>query len=227
MIKSFFKSLIPVKSNDNVENDNKILPKIPFYGVGGSICYIGEDVDCYYKVLYKNDGTVSLDKLPVPKRKNKTFKVLLEDYYNDVYKFLECSKDRYAEYNKSSYKEVLSDKLFYALAIVTALATVMSIPFIFSSSLVGVLFASISAFSLYMVCDIHKRDVKNVSDRDTFIKAYEICEKNLADYRVGNPLVKDRALSTVYTEIEAKGKIRDEDYPKIKSLTKEDAREVA
>ena len=46
----------------------------------------------------------------------------------------------------------------------------------------GVIFDSISVLSLYIVCDIHKKDIIKLNEYNYFIENYECLEGRLSDY---------------------------------------------
>ena len=163
------------KKDDNQSNDNNLLlQELPFYGIGGTICRIEEAEESYYKVLYNQDGSINPLKIPVPKKKKKNFKYLLDDYFKDLVNYLDKFKNKHIELETSTYKEVLTNKQFILLSIITFLASIFSIPFLFTTTIIGLIFSTVSILSLYIVCDIHKKDAQTVNSRNVFIKQYKV-----------------------------------------------------
>lgn len=185
------------KKDDNQSNDNNLLlQELPFYGIGGTICRIEEAEESYYKVLYNQDGSINPLKIPVPKKKKKNFKYLLDDYFKDLGNYLDKFKNKHIELETSTYKEVLTNKQFILLSIITFLASIFSIPFLFTTTIIGLIFSTVSILSLYIVCDIHKKDVQTINERNIFIDEYKKLEKYLKDYNTGktNFKAKDKPM---------------------------------
>jgi len=215
------------ESDKNVSGINLLLPELPFYGIGGTIYCIEEAPESYHKILYNQDGSINPNKIPVPKKKNKNFNLVLNDYCKDLKNYLDKFQNQYLEYESSINIHVLSDKQFYCLAIVTLIATLASIPFLFSTAWIGVIFATISGMSLYIVCDIHKNDVIKDKKHNRFKKQYKKYQRDLANYRSGKPIYKEKNEETVYTEIDKVDKSYLKFLPKIKILIKDEYKEVA
>lgn len=185
------------KKSDNLGNDNNLLlQELPFYGIGGTICRIEEAEESYYKVLYNQDGSINPLKIPVPKKKKKNFKYLLDDYFKDLGNYLDMFKNKHIELETNTYKEVLTNKQFILLSTITFLASIFSIPFLFTTTIIGLIFSAVSILSLYIVCDIHKKDVQTINERNIFIDGYKKLEKDLKDYNAGktNFKVKDKTM---------------------------------
>lgn len=227
MNKEFFLSLLSQTNNESnsieSNSDTKVLlPKIPFYGLAGTICQIEETTDSYYKVLYNADGNINENKIPVPKKKSKNKKYLLNDYYKDLKKYLEANEAKYLEYENTNPNPILTNTQFYILAIVTFLASVSSLPFLFSTTWIGLIFATISTFSLYVVCDIHKNDLNKQKKYITFINNYKEYQRDLVNYNINNKLTKSKTPKTTYTEIENMEKSNEKLSTKLKQLKKEE-----
>lgn len=220
MNKLLFLSLFKSKETKPQENNNLelLLPELPFYGIGGTICRIEEAPESYYKVLYNQDGTINSQKIPVPKKKNKNLNLLLKDYYEDLKNYLDKFQTKYSE----SYHPVLTNKQFYILAIITSLATTLSIPVLLSTAWTGLLFSAISAISLYIVCDLRKKDIQKSKNQSNFKKQYKTYQRNLADYRSGNSICNEKCIETTYTQINQIDKSYLKFFPKIKMLIKND-----
>lgn len=185
------------KKDDNQSNDNNLLlQELPFYGIGGTICRIEEAEESYYKVLYNQDGSINPLKIPVPKKKKKNFKYLLDDYFKDLGNYLDKFKNKHIELETNTYKEVLTNKQFILLSTITFLASIFSIPFLFTTTIIGLIFSAVSILSLYIVCDIHKKDVQTINERNIFIDEYKKLEKYLKDYNTGktNFKAKDKPM---------------------------------
>lgn len=223
MIKDTILSLLPITKKQNSQSNNNqiLLPKIPFYGINGTICHVEEAPESYYKVLYNQDGTINPNKIPVPKKKTKNFNLILKDYCEDLKKYLEKLESKYLEAENTIIKPVLSKKQFISLTIVTTLASIASIPFLFTTTWAGIAFGSFSIFSLYVVCDIHKKDTQKINASNKFKKQYKELQRNYVDYKNGNPIYKEKTNETIYTEIEKIDKSHLRIFPKIKILTKE------
>lgn len=217
--------MLKFKKN-SYSNNNQLLTELPFYGIGGSIYRIEEAEEAYYKVLYNHDGSINSNKIPVPKKKNKNLQFLLKDYFEDLNKYLELFQNQYLDYENSSNKVTLTNKQFILLAIITLLASIFSIPFLFTTTYIGLLFSTISVLSLYIVCDIHKKDINRNKERNNFMKQYKELERDLANYRSGKSILKENN-KTIYTEIKEVDKSNLKILPKIKTLTKDIVREIA
>lgn len=212
------------KHTKNIEsNDSTILlPQIPFYGLPGTISHIEETPDSYYKVLYNVDGTINKNKIPVPKKKNKNKKYLFNDYYNDLKKYLDQNESKYLEYKNTNIIPTLSKKQFISLATVTSLATLASLPFLVTTSWIGLIFGTVSAFSLYIVCEVYKKDRDKIKNQQDFINSYNKYQRDLVDYNTNNQLTKEKTNKTTYTQIENIKKINEKVAEKIKQLIKKE-----
>ena len=209
------------KEVEIIEN-NIILPKIPFYGITGTISHIEDTIDCYYKVIYREDGSLNPLKLPIPKRRNKSLVLIEEDYYKEVEKYLTTVKDEYIKCKDSKCNTTLTNKQYILLFIITLLATIFSLPFFLATALMGLIFESISIISLYIVCDIHKKDVIKLKEYNDFIKEYQELEERLSIY---NSDKEENASIELTREVE-KPKIEKKSsfkYSRPKLLTKEAA----
>lgn len=229
MKKELFLSLFQPKKGNLIDNNNTkiLLPEIPFYGIGGTICRIEEAPESYYKVLYNQDGTINQNKIPVPKKKTKNFNLILKDYCNDLKNYLDKFQEQYLAYENSDNKPILTNKQFYLLMTITSLATIASIPFLFTTTIAGLIFGTISATSLYIVCDIHKKDITNIKNSNQFKKQYKKYQRDLIDYRSGNAIYKEKQAETIYTEINKIDKSHLNIFPKIKILKKDEIQETA
>lgn len=220
--------IFQTKKNELLDDTNELLfDELPFYGISGTICRIEEAPESYYKVLYNQDGTINPQKLPVSKKKGKKFIAIQEDYYSEVKNILTKFKDQYMEYENNKYNPTLTNNQFYILAIVTFLASMASIPFLLTTAWIGLVFETISVLSLYIVCDIHKKDVQNKKERTAFMNKYIKLERDLVDYQTGNFSYKDKKVKTEYTKIEEIDKSHLKTFPNIKMLTKEGIKEAA
>lgn len=216
------KGILLERNNFEIDDTNLLLQELPFYGVGGSIYRIEEAEESYYKVLYNQDGSINPLKIPVPKKKKKNLKYLLDDYFKDLSNYLDKFKNKHIELNNSTYKEVLSKKQFILLSLVTFLASIFSIPFLFTTTTIGLIFSAISILSLYIVCDIHKKDINNIKERDTFVNQYIELEKYLMDYNTGNSSFKAKS-RTKYSSV----KKMERSYLKPFNIIKKLVREIA
>ena len=214
--------IINKKEEIDTNYNEILLPEIPFYGISGSICRIEEAEESYYKVLYNHDGTINKTKIPVPKKKNKNFNLIIKDYYEDLKQYLDIFENTYLEYETNNITKILTNKQYYCLLIVTFLASLLSIPFLFTTSIIGVIFGSISIFSLYLVYDIHKKDEEKINIRNTFKNNYKQLQNNLVEYKNGNIKYKEKQKETIYTEIKKLEKNNLKIFPKLNILTKEE-----
>lgn len=223
----YFISLFQNKKDNIVEDDNLVLLKeLPFYGIGGTIYRIEEAPECYYKVLYNQDGSINSLKIPVPKKKTKNLSLIIDDYINEIKKYLEVSYDKYIDCSDKEIKRVLNNKEFYMLFVITLLACLASIPFLFTTIWVGLLFSTISTLALYIVCDIHKKDKEKEKEYIIFKSQYKELQKVLDDYNVGKSIIKDNSkevFSNKSTRLESNVNI----LGKINMLINEKNREIA
>ena len=219
--------IFQAKKNNLQENNRLLFNELPFYGKGGTIYRLEEADDAYYKVIYNQDGTIKPQKLPISKKKGRNYRLLESEYYKEVEKYLKCLNDKYLEVENTSYKTTLSNKQFYALAIVTFLASVASIPFLLTTATIGLVFETISILALYIVCDIHKKDVKNIKEHSSFVKKYKELERDFANYNLGNTNSKEKTTETTYTKIEGIDKSHQKAIPNIKILTNNGLKEAA
>lgn len=224
MKKELFLSLFQPKKGNLIDGNNNsiLLPEIPFYGISGTICRVEEACDCYYKVVYNQDGSISPNKIPVPKKKKKNFNFVLRDYCEDIEKYLVKYQSKYLECENSMDNPIFTDRQYYLLMVVTLLATIASFPFLFTTAWVGLVFGTISSFSLYMVYDLHKKDTDKIKSHTEFKKNYKKLQRDLVRYQANNPLYKVRNSETIYTEIKNKDKSDLKMFPKIKRLMKEE-----
>ena len=183
----------------NIVENNIILPKIPFYGISGTISHIEESSECYYKVIYREDGSINSLKLPIPKRRSRSLVMIKEEYYNEVEKYLTSVKDKYIEFKDNKCNTTLTNKQYILLFIITLLASIFSLPFFLATALMGLIFESISVLSLYIVCDIHKKDVIKLKEYNDFIKEYQEFEERLSIYNSGK---KENAFIELTREVE-------------------------
>lgn len=219
-MKDKIKKLLFQKSNVRIEDNNLLLQELPFYGVGGTICRIEEAEEAYYKVLYNQDGSINPIKIPVPKKKKKNLKYLLDDYFKDLSNYLDKFRDKHVELDNNTYKEVLTKKQFLLLSSVTFLASIFSIPFLFTTATIGLIFSAVSILSFYIVCDIHKKDVNNINERDIFINQYREFEKFLREFKDGNTSFKS-ITKTKYSSIKKMDNSYLKPFNRIKNLVRE------
>lgn len=216
------------KINNTKGNDSTILlTEIPFCGLAGTISRIEETKDSYYKVLYNADGTINKTKLPVPKKKNKNKKNLFNDYYNDLEKYLDRNKAKYLEFKNTNIIPKLSKKQFLALATVTSLASLASLPLLLSTTFVGLMFGTISVFSLYVVCEVYKKDKDEIIKRNNFVNDYDQYQRNFVDYKAKNESNKAVTPKTQYTEIDCTKKNNEKEPAKSKQLIKTDTAQTS
>lgn len=219
-------SIFQSKKDNLSENNNKLLfPELPFYGIGGTIHHIEEAPEAYYKVLYNQDGTINSLKLPISKKKGKNYALIKKEYYQEVEKCLKVYETQYLEHENNKYKPTLTNNQFYLLAIVTFLAGIASIPFLLTTAWIGLIFTTVSVLALYIVCDLHKKDITNTKNQSEFKKQYKELQRNLIDYKSGTSTKKK--VETSYTKIEEIDKSSLKTLPNIKILTKEGIKEAA
>lgn len=216
MKKILFRKDDELNNNDN----NLLLQELPFYGIGGSIYRIEEAEEAYYKVLYNQDGSINPLKIPVPKKKKKNLQYLLDDYFKDLSNYLEKFKNKYIEYENNNYKVALTNKQFILLSLITFLASVFSMPFLFTTATIGLIFSVASILSLYIVCDIHKKDVKIITQRNMFIKQYSKLERDLKEYSVSKTKFKTKD-KTIYSSVNKMDNSYLKPFNKIKNLVRE------
>lgn len=223
MNKDLFLSLLKPEKGNSIDNNNQILlPEIPFYGISGTICRIEETEDSYYKVLYNQDGTIKSQKIPVPKKKSKNLSLLLNDYCNDLKKYLEKYKNEYGDCEKKQTDLFLTDKQFYLLIILTLLATLASLPFIFTTTAIGIIFSTISVTSLYIVCDIRNKDIQKNKKYSEFKKQYQQLERDLIEYQTGNIKGEIKREETICTKINELNKSNLKLFSEMNLLIKEE-----
>ena len=219
--------IFPPKKNNLLENNKLLFKELPFYGISGTIYRLEEAEDVYYKVIYNQDGTINPQKLPISKKKGKNYHLLENDYYKELEKCLKIFNNKYLEYANNSYKANLTNKQFYILSIATFLASVASIPFLLTTTWIGLVFATISVLSLYIVCDVHKKDLQNRNERSSFITQYKELERALSNYNLGNTTSNEKNTETTYTKIEGIDKSNMKIMPNIKILTNNGLKETA
>lgn len=221
MLKLFKQNTIP--TNDNIK---LLLPELPFYGVSGTIYRIEEAPESYYKVLYNANGTINPQKIPVPKNKKRNFKPILDDYCKDLKNYLDKFQNQYLEYENDTIKQNLTNKQFYLLASIATISTIISIPILLTTAWTGLVLSTISALSLYILCDIHKKDITTNKNRINFKKQYKSYQRDLANYRSSNP-VYQKHYETTYTKIDGVDKSYLKFFPKIRILRKDNLKEAA
>ena len=204
-------------SNDN---NNLLLQELPFYGIGGTIYRIEEAEEAYYKVLYNQDGSINLNKIPVPKKKKRNLQYLLDDYFKDLSNYLDKFNNKYIEFENNTYKEILTNKQFILLLIITFLSSIFSIPFLFTTTTTGLIFSTVSVLSLYIVCDIHKKDAQTVNSRNVFIKQYKELESSLKNYQ-SNKISLKNSERAKNRQIKAMDNSYFKPFIKIKNLIRE------
>ena len=186
---------------DNLESNNLVLLReLPFYGIAGSICRVEEAPECYYKILYNQDGSINSCMIPVPKKKKKNLNLVINDYIEDIKKYLNIFNDKYIDYSNNGVKTILDNRKFYILFIITLLASISSIPFLFTTAWAGLVFSTISTLSLYIVLDLHKKDKEKVRECNELIKQYEELQKVLDDYEFGKSILNKSSDEVFLTE---------------------------
>ena len=172
--------------DDSIEDNNLVLvPEVPFYGKGGTIFRIEEASEAYYKVLYNSDGSIRKLKVPVSKKKSKNLNFLLNDYIEEVRNYLNSSYDKYMECSNNRVKVIFSNREYSVLLIINILAVLVSIPFLFTITIAGLIFSVVSFFLLYILLVIHKKDEEKIEKHDSFVRKYEEFQKILNDYEKG------------------------------------------
>lgn len=215
------------KNESNLTDYTVILPELPFYGIGGTIYRVEETEDSYYKVIYNANGSINPQKIPVPKNKKRNFKPLLKDYCHDLKNYLDKVQNQYIECESNITDTTLTNKQFYTLALITLMATIASIPFLFSTAWIGLVFSTISALSFCILCDIHKKDIVKLKKQKQFKKQYIQYQRDLANYRSSNPIFKNKNDETNYTKINEVDKSYLKIFPKIRRLKKDNYNEAA
>ena len=231
MSKNKFQSLFKEQTIVGVENSSvkTLVPKIPFYGIKGTICTIEETPESYYKVLYSDNGKIDPVKKPVPKKKGKNLFSITDDYYQDLKKYLDLNNSKYLEIKNSRPQKYLSkQKLQICLGIVT-LASLVSLPVLFLTAYVGAILEAISLVLLYKLYDT-KEKVKVQEEKQRFIKEYDIYQRTLVEYmeRYQNRAKNNTVQGTTYTKIATKEEpIRENERSKVLTLVKDESREAA
>ena len=222
MFKKLFELLKDLKSKkSNSENNENIVlyPKIPFYGIKGSIHTIEETENAYLKVVYNHDGTIDPLKKPIPKKKSKNLNLIESDYYKDLKTYLEFNHDKYLEYKNNLVKPKLTKQQVKIGIIITGTMTIISFPILITTSYIGALLEAISILALYKTIDLKKQH-ETVAQQKKFLSEYKEYQKELKTYNQSN---SKKSYQTVYTEIATKNATKAQDYPKIKILSKEEA----
>lgn len=221
MFKKLFELLDLKRKKSNLEDNNNIVlyPKIPFYGIKGSIHSIEDAENVYLKVVYNHDGTIDPLKRPIPKKKNKNLCLVEDDYYKDLKTYLEFNHDKYLDYKNNIKQPKLSKKQTKAAIMATTTLSIISFPILLYTSYVGAILEAISLLSLYKTIDIKKQH-EILEKKKQFLEEYKQYQKELITYNQNN---SKKAYKTIYTEIATKNATKEKDYPKIKLLTKEEA----
>lgn len=228
--KLFFQNSANVNISDNYIET--LLPDIPFYGIKGTICRIEvlkDDDDgrelCYYKVLYNHDGTINPKKVRVPRSKGKNFASLLNNYYEDLQKYLNLNHDKYLDYKTNKMKKTIDKSCVKFLVIASATLVVATIPILISTVYVGAIMEATFLLSLYLTNNFRKKIIADEKKQE-FIKQYDSYQKELMDYNIACDK-GDKIKRTLYTEISSKDHSLDKNWPKIKVLAKEENKEAA
>lgn len=231
------KSLILKRKTTNQAIDSLIetvLPDIPFYGLKGTICRIEvlkDDYDnrelCYYKVLYNQDGTISKDKVRVPKSKGKNLSSLINDYYNDLKKYLDLNNSKYLDYKENGLKEKNNKKTIQALIILSVIAIVIFIPILLSTTYIGAIIEAICLLLFYKANELHKKIIED-EKKSEFIKQYDYYQKDLVKYQSLKNDKDNKLKKYNQTKISSKSNKLEQEFKKnkIKTLIKEELREA-
>lgn len=204
MKKGLFLSRFMKQKNNSLEQDQIVkvlLPDIPSYGIKGSICRIEETEESYYKVLYQLDGTT--EKIPVPKKKQRNFSSIVDDYYKDLKKYLDLNHGKYHEYKENRLKQKMDKKFVQIGVLVSFGMALISLPILVSTTYIGAFLEAISILFLYLTCDL-KREIVEDEEKHTFIKQYDSYQTRLVDHNVMKANQNNQSKRTVYTEISSK-----------------------
>ena len=208
----------------NLENTNycveTLLPDIPFYGMKGTICRIEvlKDVDdnrelFYYKVLYNYDGSINSDKIRISK---KYLSSVVDDYYNDLKKYLDLNSDKYLDYKKNRLVNKLDDKIIKLSLAISSGLVMIGIPILMSTVYVGAIIEAIFILSLYTTYNMRKKNVEE-DEKIEFIRQYDNYQKNLVEHNIVNSNKNNKISKTIYTYVSKKEQSLENELPKVKS----------
>lgn len=169
-------------------------PNLPFSG-GKGICQIGvvKSVDddrelCYYKILYDYIGKMDSQIITVPRCKGKNLRLLLDDYYADLKKYLDLNHEKCLEYKAQlREKNLKSNKKIDKIKLIAAVsATAISIPILLSTTYVGAIIGGTSIFSLYKLNEGFLEEKRKRS----FVTQYDQIQKDLVGYQSKGTSIK-------------------------------------
>ena len=216
------------KTINNVQTKT-LVPKMPFFGIKGTICTIEEAPECYYKVLYGANGKIDPKKKPVPKKKGKNLCLVFDDYYKDLKKYLDLNNNKYLEVKNTHSKKYLSKKKLQICIAIATLISLISVPAILLTTYIGAILEAISLVILYKLYNT-KEKMKLQAKNQNFIKQYDNYQRLLIQYIESKQkgLKNNNIQATAYTKIATKEEpVRENERSKILVLAKEEKREAA
>ena len=229
------------ETNLNITNCQfvALCPDIPFYGIKDTICRIEVSKDLegrelsYHKVLYNHDGTINSKKVNIPRNKGKNLKLLLDDYYKELKKYLEINNNKYLDYKNNGLKKKINKKKTQVLMAVLAIVSLGLLPIIgYTTGVVSAISAILAATSLlgfYMQASSYTKIITGEKNRE-YVNHYEERQAILVKYLVEQDKQKLRDTKiTNFTPIATINKDLNTDKTKnkIKVLVKEEVQEAA
>ena len=215
------------KNNSILTRENVLFGPLPFYGIGNSIYAIIEKEECYYKVLYNQDGTINPQMLPVAKKKKKNLELLKRDYCHDLSKCIEKKKPLYEEYLNNNYIPKLSNKNYYLYLIISIIINIISIPYIFTTSFIGIIISTISILAFCIITDIHKKDNLARLKELEYISNFEKLENELTSLQTNDKKKIIEFDTKPHLEVKSIANIPKKTLPKVRTLSNQDLMKAA
>lgn len=215
------------KNNSIIEGEKILFGPIPFYGVGNTIHSIIEKEECYYKVLYKQDGSINPLMLPVAKKKKKNLELLKRDYCHDLSNCIDSKKELYLEYKNNKYIPKLSNKNYILSLVISILVTLIAIPYVFTTSIIGIIVSTISILGFCIVNDIHKKDNSIRNNRIEYINNFKKLENELESLQTNNIKPVEKPSKANHLEIKTIKNIPSKTKTKVRTLSNQDLMKAA
>lgn len=152
---------------------------LPYYGKKGTISKIEESEKSYQVYRY---GMNKKDKyiLEVP-RSQKNKELLINNYYNDLYNYLNVNKEKYEQYKNTNHKKHINLNLLKLIGIVMLSS---SIPLLQTYDILGYIGIALDILSIPVVISVVKLsiDEKKMENQNKFIEKYDKLQHRLRIY---------------------------------------------
>ena len=130
-------------------------------------------------------------------------------------------------YLNNNYIPKLSNKNYYLYLIISIIITVISIPYIFTTSLIGIIISTISILAFCIITDIHKKDNLARLKALEYINKKKKLENELISLQTNDKKKVIEFNAKPHLEVKNVENIPDKTSPKVRTLSNQDLMKAA